>query len=351
MIDHAPNEFRYPTTRYTGSKRRFLDWIWEHIKDIRFESALDAFGGTGSVSLLLKRKGKTVYYNDLLNFNQIIGRAIVENSQTKVTEHDIDEVLCFRCKDHPNFIQQEFKGKFFLDEENLWLDRAIANISRISDVYKQSILMAALFQACLAKRPFNLFHRANLYLRTAQVERTFGNKTTWERPFAELLKRYVEEYNNAVFSNGRINRVVGGFDALSTPNGADLVYLDPPYFSAAPPRGTNYLHFYHFLEGLANYETWYQRIDKAGGRTKRLIDIESNSCFTRQSKVHASFHSLIERFQDSIIVLSYQSDGVPSRGEVTELLRKFKKTVVVFERPHRYVLSHSQRTELLFVAR
>ena len=88
MIDHAPIDFQYPSTRYSGSKRRFIEWIWEHVKELPFDSVLDAFGGTASVSLLFKRYGKQVFYNDLLKFNQIIGTAVIENSTVKVTPED-----------------------------------------------------------------------------------------------------------------------------------------------------------------------------------------------------------------------------------------------------------------------
>ena len=35
----------FPKTRYQGSKLKILGWIWENIKDLKFNSALDAFGG------------------------------------------------------------------------------------------------------------------------------------------------------------------------------------------------------------------------------------------------------------------------------------------------------------------
>jgi len=256
MTDCAPPNFRYPSTRYSGSKRKLLDWIWENVKDIKFDTVLDLFGGTGSVSLLFKRYGKQVFYNDLLRFNQIIGTAIVENKEVIVTDEDLSKVLRHNGRDYPDFIQTNFKGIFFLDDENIWLDKVITNISGISNKYKRAILLSSLFQACLAKRPFNLFHRSNLYLRTANVKRSFGNKTTWETSFEDLLKRFIGEYNKAVFDNGCKNRVIGGYDALNAPNGVDLVYIDPPYFSAGLGSGTNYLAFYHFLEGLADYENW-----------------------------------------------------------------------------------------------
>lgn len=59
----------FPSTRFQGSKLKIVDWIWDSIKDLRFKTALDAFGGTGSVAYMLKQKGKKVTYNDILTFN------------------------------------------------------------------------------------------------------------------------------------------------------------------------------------------------------------------------------------------------------------------------------------------
>jgi adenine-specific DNA methylase len=342
--------FAYPSTRYAGSKRRFLDWIWQHVKDIKFNSALDVFGGTASVSLLFKRQGKTVHYNDLLKFNQIVGKAVVENDSVIVTDDDIERVINHSTSQHSNFIQNHYRGIFFLDHENAWLDTVVENVRAVRNAYKRSILLAALFQACLAKRPFNLFHRANLYIRTSKVKRTFGNKTTWERPFPELFRRYVAEYNKAVFSNRKKNRVIGGFDALSVPNGVDLVYCDPPYFASDSSQGTDYLSFYHFLEGLANYSKWGKKLHQNGSSYPKYSGNNNIKRFCKKADIRSTFQNLIERFQDNIIVLSYQSEGTPTRPEIIEMFRSVGKKVKVYEKPHRYVLSSKQKRELLFIA-
>lgn len=349
-MPNSPAAFRYPSTRYSGSKRRLLAWIWDTVEDLRFSSVLDVFGGTGSVSLLFKRHGKRVLYNDLLRFNQIVGTAIVENDDVTVSDDDLRGVLDLSGADYPDFIARHFQGLFFLDEENEWLDKVVYNIHCVRDRYKRAILLASLFQACLAKRPYNLFHRANLYFRTADVPRTFYNSTTWERPFPELLRRYVAEYNFAVFSNGRHNRVIGGYDALSAPNGVELVYLDPPYFAARASAGTNYLSYYHFLEGLAEYKTWSSKQTEFMGKAKRIPDTKEIFSFTRKREVVSSFSTLLERFQDCTIVLSYQDDGIPSRDEIEAKLLALGKRVRVLEKEHRYVLSPSDSKELLFIA-
>ena len=348
--DYAPQGFQYPSTRYSGSKRKFLDWIWEKVKDIPFQSVLDVFGGSGSVSLLFKRYGKQVSYNDLMKFNQIIGTAIIENDSVTVTPQDINGVLQFSNNNYPDFIQKQFAGIFFLDEENAWLDKVVKNIGEVEDKFKRAILLSSLFQACLAKRPFNLFHRANLNIRVASVERTFGNKTTWERPFPELLKRYVAEYNKAVFANGRENRVIGGYDSLVAPNGVDLVYIDPPYFSRSASHGTNYMTFYHFLEGLSDYRSWPEKIKSSLGKTKRIPDTEEISRFVRKSQIVSSFEKLLSRYKDNIIVLSYQSNGIPTKDEIISMLQDLGKKVTVYSRTHRYALSSQSDEELLFIA-
>ncbi|MBI6850966.1 DNA adenine methylase, partial [Pseudomonas syringae] len=55
-----------PITRYYGSKRRVIDWVKESVSCLEFDSVLDVFGGTATVSLMFKAMGKKVFYNDIL---------------------------------------------------------------------------------------------------------------------------------------------------------------------------------------------------------------------------------------------------------------------------------------------
>ena len=69
---------KFPTTRYQGSKLKYVDWIWYCVKDLNFNTVLDAFGGTGTVAYRMKKEGKKVTYNDILKFNSIIGKALAK---------------------------------------------------------------------------------------------------------------------------------------------------------------------------------------------------------------------------------------------------------------------------------
>ena len=149
------------------------------MKGYDFHTVLDAFGGSGMVSCLLKRMGKGVTYNDMFRFNQMIGESVVENNRTLLTANDVDYILTNEC-DGGTFISDNFAGIYYLDEENQWLDRVISNIESLDIRYegrklrhKKAIAYNALFQSCLAKRPYNLFHRRNLEMRTKEYEHEF----------------------------------------------------------------------------------------------------------------------------------------------------------------------------------
>ncbi len=214
LIENVAIEPQFPSTRFQGSKAKLVDWIWENIKDIPFDTALDAFGGTGAVAHMLKRHGKQVTYNDSLRFNYLIGKALIENSSVTLSEEDMTWILQRHAGvQYPTLIQDTFRDIYYADDENMWLDQVTTNIRAFPDPYKQALAFFALFQACIIKRPFNLFHRRNLYIRLKDVHRSFGNKTSWDKPFEQWFRQFVAEANLAVFDNGRHDKARVKFGA------------------------------------------------------------------------------------------------------------------------------------------
>lgn len=350
LIDDLPAQHisrNSPSTRYQGSKLKLLDWIWEHLKDLPFQSALDAFGGTGSVSYLLKSKNKAVTYNDYLRFNHIIGKAIIENQSTILSEDDLNIIL-YKHNNvvYDDFIYRTYHDVYYIDEENRWLDIVIQNITRIDNPWKQSLAYFALFQACIIKRPYNLFHRKNLYMRMQEVERSFGNKATWDTSFEEHFRFFVNEVNRAVFDSG-VRCASLCSDALDVSNTFDLVYIDTPYLNNKGV-GVDYAEFYHFLEGLTDYSSWPGRINH---KKKHLpLKIEP-SLWSNKKTITQAFDALFSKYQDSILVVSYRSDGIPSESALIDLVRKYKRDVrVVHYGSYKYALStNSSSKELLII--
>jgi adenine-specific DNA methylase len=338
----------FPSTRFQGSKAKIVDWVWDAIKDLEFNSVLDAFGGTGCVGYMLKSKDKRVTYNDILKFNWYIGTALIENSYVKLMDEDVAFVLDkHKHIEYPTFVTDTFRGIYFTDEENEWIDRVVTNIEHLSNLYKKAIAYFALFQACIIKRPFNLFHRKNLYIRLADVERNFGNKTTWDTPFETHFRQFVHEANQAVFCNGQQNRALN-LDVFEIEGNFDLVYVDTPYISQKGV-GVDYLGFYHFLEGLVNYPEWHEMIDHQTKHKK----LKANGCvWTDKDKISLAFDKLFDKFKNSILVVSYRSDGIPSIDGLAALLRKYKPEVEELKRKdYKYVLSMNQSEEVLLIGR
>jgi len=338
----------FPSTRFQGSKLKISDWIWDNIKDIPFETALDAFGGTSCISYLLKTKFKTVTYNDILKFNSCIGKALIEDKSTTLSDKEIDGLLLKQPGiSYQTIIQDNFSDIYYTEEENQWLDIVAKNIYEMEEGYKKNIAYFALFQSCIIKRPYNLFHRKNLYVRTADVERSFGNKSTWDTPFNVCFRKFASEANRAVFDNGKQNKAVNQ-NVFDLEGQYDLVYIDTPYISKNGV-GVDYYDFYHFLEGLVDYPDWTNKIDYES-KHKRLKPIKN--VWNDKKLIADSFNRLFDKFQDSVIVVSYRSDGIPSVTELEQILSKYKKEIIEISKvDYKYVLSHKECHEILIIAK
>lgn len=357
-----------PSTRYQGSKRKLGPWLSKAFRSLRFTTAVDLMAGTGSVAYILKSMGKRVIANDYLRSNHSTLLAFIENSSIRLNDDDVNWLMCR----HPNvryssFIEDTFQGFYFTKAENTWLDLLASNISALAggDLsilrYKKALARHALVQACLMKRPFNLFHRKNLYIRTASVERSFGNKTTWDTPFPDLFRRLVREGNTYVFDNGHRNLAMHE-DALDVRvRQVDLVYIDPPYFRSERDRAlSNYRILYHFVEGLVQYEHWDELLDPS----VRLKSLKSNGFSTEElyacarnqfSSLYLNWlNDLLQAWPDAQIAMSYKQPGVPGHSSIKRLIENTGRKVSVRKRQYWYALNHKNGTpkhniELLFL--
>ena len=335
------------STRYRGSKKKIVNWVWDQIKDFEFNTFLDAMGGTGCVAYKSKQEGKEVTYNDILKYNYVIGLALIENRNVKLTDEDVNFILNSQSHiKYPSFIKDTFKDIYFTEEENEWLDMVIENINHLEDKYKKALALHCLFQSCISKRPYNLFHRKNLYVRTSNVKRSFGNKATWDKPFPDHFREMVAEANKCVFSNGNNGKSINS-DIFDIKDKFDLVYIDTPYI---PKKGEiiDYRDAYHFLEGIVNYQKWHSMIDKS----RKHLPLKKEYCVWNDKKeIKSAFEKLISKFKDSILVISYRKDGIPSEEELLNILKKYKNNVKeVKAKDFKYVLSNQDTQELLFIA-
>jgi len=324
-----------------------VNWIWDQIAELDFSTCLDAFGGTGAVVYRCKQAGKEVTYNDILRFNYYIGLALIENNKIYLNHDEVDWLLERHSNiPYPSFVFKNFHNIYFTDDENFWIDQAITNIRQLNDPYKFALAFFALCQSCIIKRPYNLFHRKNLYIRFAEVQRSFGNKATWDRPFQEWFRIFIEEANQAVFDNGKKNRALN-LDFKEITGKYDLVYIDTPYISKRGV-GVDYFWYYHFLEGLTIYDEWGKYIDR---RSKHLRLKPRTNEWIDKKLIYEAFDNLFNQFQRSILVISYRSDGIPSENEIISVLNKYKSNIKVYHYgQYKYVLSTNHESkEILLI--
>jgi len=328
-------------TRYQGSKRRIATSIVEALSDLRYTTVLDACGGTGAVSYAFKQAGKAVTYNDYLAFNHLIGTALIENHSVRLDDSAILEIGQENSATASGkVVQKFFQGVYFTDDENRWLDAAVQNVRKVRNRYARAIVWYAIFQSALAKRPYNLFHRANLYMRQADVKRGFGNKASWDRSFDQHMLRFVRDANRAVFDNG-MTCLATCRDVFAVEPGFDLVYLDPPYMNRQCV-GVDYRDFYHFLEGLVQYDRWPAMIDFSS-KHRRMMREENP--FLDVKNCLNGYRRFFDRFRDGIIAVSYRTNGTPEIQELAGALGEFKRRVrVVTLEQNQYVLSSQRDT-------
>ena len=335
----------FVSTRYQGSKQRALGLIERALAHLRFDSVVDVFAGSGTVAHLFKRQGKRVLANDALASAHVTLRALIENDDVRLApERTLRLFDREPSRRYGDVVERLYRGIYFTDDENRVIDAVCQNLDALAG-HERDLGRHALFQACLKKRPFNLFHRKNLALRTREVSRSFGNKATWDAPLRDHFLAALTEANAAVFASGRPCRATNE-DAFACALDAELVYLDPPYVRS-DGASFDYHGGYHFLEGLSDYAGWPARVDLS--RKHRPLR-GPKSPFSDRRTARDALAALIDRARHvPALAISYRSDGTPSEGELTAWLREQGRQTKVFRQAFRYALSRRSPEEIVVV--
>src|SRR5258708_2963707 len=325
-----------------GSKNRLLPWIYSVLRDLDFETAADPFVGSGCVAYMLKCMGKRVVASDFLNFPAVLATATVRNNSHHLDGPSLKKVLA-PVKNVPDFIERTFEGIFYTKEDLRFLDRVSHNIEKLDQPDVQALARAALIRSCLKKQPRGVF--------TFTGNRYDDGRRDLRLTIEEHFLEQVEKFNGIVFDNGRRHTVRRADVFKQRPRGIDLVYFDPPYV----PRSDDncYIKRYHFLEGLSCYWRGLEIMKET--KVKKIA--KPFTPFSYRRSAIAAFERMFDLYSKSTIVLSYSSNGFPDRDALEVLLRKHKKKVEIYEKPHRYHfgthegVERAQVHEYLLVAR
>lgn len=310
----------FPPTRYMGSKRKLLSHIWDVSSQFSFDSVIDLFSGSGIVSYMYKSHGKAVVSNDYMAMGGVITKALIENSKMTLS---MDEALKLMDESTPtdDFVRETFKGIYFSDEDNHFIDIVRANISQMKDPYKKAIALEALIRTCIKKRPRGIF--------TYVGDRYNDGRKDLQKSFQEHFIEAVSIINNAVFDNGMVCKSYN-MDSMELKEKADLVYIDPPYYT--PKSDNEYVRRYHFVEGLAR--DWKGVTIQEHTKTKKFKSYPTP--FSTKDGAFDAFDTIFKKHSDSILIVSYSSNSLPNMEDMIALLNKYKSKVDVVPVDYKY---------------
>ena len=315
----------YPPTRFMGSKRKLLGEIWNVASRFEFDSVVDLFSGSGIVGYMFKSHGKTVISNDYMAMSATFTKAMVENNNVTLPIAEAEKLLIKQGEvDH--FVSDTFKDLYYTDEENKLIDILRANISAMDDQYKKAIAMTALIRACTKKRPRGIF--------TYTGHRYDDGRKDLQKTLSQQFLEAVEAVNNAVFDNHKANKSVNGDAMALDVEKPDLVYIDPPYYS--PLSDNEYVRRYHFIEGLAR--DWKGVEIQEHTKTKKFKSYPTP--FSTKNGAYEAFDKLFSKFSDSILIVSYSSNSLPTQEDMVALMKKYKEHVEVVPIDYKYAFGN-----------
>ena len=311
----------YPPTRFMGSKSKLLSEIWSVASQFNVNTVVDLFSGSGIVGYMFKAQGKAVISNDYMAMSATFTKAMVENNTVTLPLEEAERLLVSH-KESDHFVATKFQGLYYTDEENDLIDTLRTNIAAIRDPYKHAIAMTALIRACTKKRPRGIF--------TYTGHRYDDGRKDLQKSLAEQFLDAVEAVNSAVFDNGKVNRSKHG-DAMDLRvEQADLVYIDPPYYS--PLSDNEYVRRYHFVEGLAR--DWKGVEIQEHTQTKKFKSYPTP--FSTRKGAADAFDKLFKKFANSILIVSYSSNSLPTQDEMVAIMAKYKQHVEVIPIDYKY---------------
>lgn len=319
-------EYRYfnhqfPEPQYLGAKHSLLPWLNQFIpKSVK--TAIDAFAGSQSVAYLLKQRGCSVITNDFLNFNNQIGKALIENKTTKLDRKDL-EILFHPAKKKNEFqlIENTFTGVFFEKDEAQFLDNFRANIPSLDNEFKQALAFTVINRSMTRKITMGHFGHTQALVYANDPERIKRNRSLI-RPIKDIFKELLPKYNAAVFDNKQENQSFNKNILELIPKIVDvgLAYFDPPYCDSH----ADYQGFYHLLETYTEY--WK---DKEFINGIKRYEPQRFSGFDKKRDVISSFEKLFESSEEiPNWLISYNNRSYPGIEEFEKLISKYRSVSV-----------------------
>lgn len=314
-------DYKFPEPQYLGAKYIHRGWIAQFVPD-EVRNVLDAFSGSQSIAYMFKQLGKRVITNDFLNFNNLIGRALIENPKYTLDENDLE--ILFSENSNPkefNLMEKLFANLFFLPEEAEFADSFRSNINRLNNKYKEALALSVMCRSMTRKVTMGHFAHTQALKYAADPVRIKRNRSL-VRPLKDIFKELLPEYNAAVFDNLKDNRSYNEniLTLLPKLTNIDLVYFDPPYCNSH----ADYQSFYHLLETYVEY--WK---DKQFVNGIKRYEPKKYSGFDKNSEALSNLQLMFEKANHiPIWLVSYNDRSYPDIDTMVEMITPYRNVRV-----------------------
>jgi adenine-specific DNA-methyltransferase len=319
--------------RYIGSKTNLLAQLDATIQQRETKKGIfcDLFSGTGVVAKYFKAR-YPIISNDLLFFSYVLQFANIKlntspdfsklESQVKkpVLEYlNGIEVKTFNFQKNP-FIAENFspyeenERKYFTTFNALKID---AIRQTIDEWYLQGLIDLG----------GHMYLLASLIEAVPSVSNIAGTYGAYLKHWDPRTKNPLKLEEAQIIDNGADNKVYNqNANELIRSISGRILYIDPPYNSR------QYLGNYHLLETIAKYDN-----PTLKGKTGIRIDPKASSDYCKRSLASKSFSELIDQAQFEYIYISYNTEGLLTVDELSEIVSKHtdRKKLKVYKFPYR----------------
>lgn len=314
-------DYKFPEPQYLGAKYIHRKWIAQFIPK-NTNTVLDAFSGSQSMAYMFKQLGKSVITNDFLNFNNVIGKALIENSSNKLSSSDIE--FLFSENSNPskyNLITELYTDLFFCADESSFIDSFRSNVHKLNSQYKQALALSIMCRSMTRKVTMGHFAHTRALVYASDPIRVKRNPSLI-RPLKDIFLDLLPKYNAAIFNNLKENISYNKniLDLLPTLEHVDLVYFDPPYCNSH----ADYQSFYHLLETYVEYWKDKQFINNIKRyEPKKYSGFDKNSIVVENLKLMFELSNHIP-----IWLISYNDRSFPNIETMIDLIKPYRNVRV-----------------------
>ncbi|MCL2374076.1 MAG: DNA adenine methylase [Treponema sp.] len=326
---------------YIGNKRSLLPFIGNTLAAVKKRlgrqklTIFDAFSGSGATARYFKAHAELLLVNDIEAYSQAINRCYLANAgELPINElKEIHGALLHRLNEEPlrkGFIADLYAPQneehinfgervFYTPRNAMFIDTARQHIEAVDPALRHFFIAPLLSEASVHANTAGVFK--GFYKDRHTGKGRFGG--TGRNALARIKGDIELPFPLWSKFNCPVKIFCQDANALvSCLEETDLAYFDPPYNQH--PYGSNYF----MLNLILSYER-----PRAVSAVSGIPPDWNRSAYNKRQKAAQAFCELIEKTRAKYILVSFNSEGFISPGEMRIMLEKAGK-VEVFETPY-----------------